>query len=428
MDSASSSRQTSANTVASSTISADPTQLLLQYLQSASVNSTAANQLSPTTLQSVSDAPESQVSADPRVSEPPIAPYPESFRGRQSPRHGNYRSPHRDERHREKGYDNQADARSDPREIPRRRGRWNRWDERGSNSQRDTSGTRWSPRRGTSRSHSPENRFPRRKSPTFSPPRRRSPSPRTRYRVSSPTSGRDEFGRDLRPCSPPKSPTSNSATNHTHPVVPSTLHDTKAEFSSTSTSNNPMSRSSSIAANTFSKGLSAPDQSVESKTTPYPRPDNDIIDITTFDPTSPASWEVLGKMWEGMNGYTPSTEELMQFMVMSSINSATQSKDWQLQNAAGEIPGNGCGEVPPDREGYEGFYGNSRNKDHGWTSGGQSTSTDIMKLGGDKLAAQAAMDDAEVKQSRLIDSEGRSGGKMQKVGDRWIFVRSDGSV
>lgn len=133
-------------------------------------------------------------------------------------------------------------------------------------------------------------------------------------------------------------------------------------------------------------------------------------------------------MWEGMNGYTPSTEELMQFMVMSSINSATQSKDWQLQNAAGEIPGNGCGEVPPDREGYEGFYGNSRNKDHGWTSGGQSTSTDIMKLGGDKLAAQAAMDDAEVKQSRLIDPEGRSGGKMQKVGDRWIFVRSDGSV
>lgn len=114
--------------------------------------------------------------------------------------------------------------------------------------------------------------------------------------------------------------------------------------------------------------------------------------------------------------------------MMSTISSATQSKDWQLQNSARENPGNGCGEVPLDREGYEGFYGNSRNKDHGWTSGGQSTLTDVVKLGGDKLAVQTAIDDVEVKQSRLIDSEGRSGGKMQKVGDRWIFVRSDGSV
>jgi len=189
-----------------------------------------------------------------------------------------------------------------------------------------------------------------------------------------------------------------------------------------------MSRSSSIAANTFSKDLSASNQSVELKATPHPRPDNDDIDITTFDPTSPASWEALGKMWEGMNGYTPSTEELMQFMMMSTINNVAQSKDWQLQNAAGENRGNACGQSPSDREEYEGFYGNSRNKDYGWTSDGQSTLTDVVELGGDKLAARSAMDDAEVKQSRLMDSEGRSGGKMQKVGDRWIFVRSDGSV
>ena len=427
------SRQTTANTVASPTTSADPTQLLLQYLQSASVNSTAANQLSPTTSQPVSDAPVSQVSTDPRMSKPSVkpsvAPHTEPIRGRQSPRHGNYRSPHRDEYHHERGYNNRPYARSDPKGVPRRRGRWNRWDERESDSQRDANGTRWSPRRGSSRSRSPENRSSWRKSPTFSPPRRRSLSPRTRYTVSSPTSGKDEFGRDLRPLSPPKSPTSN--TDHsakTHPVIPSTLHDTKAEFPSTSTSNDPMSRSSSIAANTFSKGPSASDQSVElnNKTTPRPGPDNDNIDISAFDPTSPASWEALGKMWEGMNGYTPSTEELMQFMMMSTINSATQSRDWQLQNAIGENEHRNSygGGVPRDEEG---FYGNSRNNnDHGWTNGGgQLTLPDAVELGGDELGAQAATD---IEQSQLTNSESRSGGKMQKMGDRWMFVRNEGAV
>lgn len=131
-------------------------------------------------------------------------------------------------------------------------------------------------------------------------------------------------------------------------------------------------------------------------------------------------------MWEGMNGYTPSTEELMQFMMMSTINSATQSRDWQLQNAIGENEHRNSyeGGVPRDEEG---FYGNSRNNnDHGWTNGGgQLTLPDAVELGGDELGAQAATD---IEQSQLTNSESRSGGKMQKMGDRWMFVRNEGAV
>ncbi|KAJ3566052.1 hypothetical protein NP233_g7244 [Leucocoprinus birnbaumii] len=248
---------------------------------------------------------------------------------------------------------------------------------------------------------------------------------------------RDEFGRDIRSPSPSKSPTSNSATVHStaaSPITPSTPHDPKAEFSPTSTSNDPMSRSSSIAANTFSKDPDASNTSVESNTKSTSQSTGlDRFNMSTFDPTSPASWEALGKMWEAMNGYTPSTQELMQFMMMGAMNNTLQSKDWQQQENAGFTGGNDYGggysggAASRGRGGHGGSYGNSRNNHHEWSNGGGHQSTDAVVLGGGEMDDEVPMDGVEAGQP-FGDTGGRSGGRMQKVGDKWVFVRNDAAA
>ncbi|KAF5362307.1 hypothetical protein D9756_002320 [Leucocoprinus leucothites] len=434
--------QTTTNTVASPTSSAaNSTHLLLQYLQSASANSTAANQLSSTTSP-VSDTPiVSQASTDPRIPKPSVIPHGEPARGRQSPRHDSYRSPPRDERYHDRGYDDRAYSRSDPKGNPRRRGRWNRWDEREPDYQRGPNKDSWYSRRGHSRSRSPEDWVRRGKSPTFSPPRRRPLSPRIRDRgnndspTTSENTAKDEFGRDIRSPSPSKSPASNSTTIHsttTSPITPSTPHDPKAEFSSTSTSNDSISSSSSIAANTFSKDPNTSNMSVESSNKPaLSQSGLESFNMSTFDPTSPASWEALGKMWEAMNGYTPSTEELMQFMMMGAMNNPIQSKDWQQQDKAGPVGRNEYGGddrgAARGRGGYEGYYGNSRNNHHEWSTG-SGQSTDAVVLGGGEMDDEGSTDRADMEQQQSPNVGGHSGGRMQKVGDKWVFVRNDSAI
>ncbi|KXN87437.1 Rpb7-binding protein seb1 [Leucoagaricus sp. SymC.cos] len=421
--------QTTANTVASSTTPADPTQLLLHYLQSASVNSTAANQISTTTSLTVSDAPVSQTATDPRISKPSIASHAEAVHGRQSPRHDNYRSPPREDRYHERGYDNRAYPRNDQRNYFRRRERWNRWDERELNHQRESNRDGRNSRRVPSRSRSPDGPARRRRSPAFSPPRHQPLSPRAQYTGDSPTSrttGKDEFGRDLRSPSPSKSPISTHSTipsATTSPITPST-HEPKAELSTTSTSNDPMSRSSSIAANTFSKDPHASNASVESSASTTSQTAQDSFDMTTFDPTSPASWEALGKMWEAMNGYTPSTEELMQFMMMGAMSNTTISNNWQQCTNGINGYGGECDTGSP--RGRGGFYGNSRDNQYGRSNGG-GQATDAVVLGGGEMDSEVSGPEEADKQEQSNMSGGRPAGKMQKVGDRWVFVR-DGTT
>jgi protein NRD1 len=48
------------------------------------------------------------------------------------------------------------------------------------------------------------------------------------------------------------------------------------------------------------------------------------FNFATFDPTAPTSWEALGNAWQVTNGYVPSQEELMQF-VMSAYGQPQQA-------------------------------------------------------------------------------------------------------
>lgn len=200
-----------------------------------------------------------------------------------------------------------------------------------------------------------------------------------------------------------------------------------------STSNDLMSRSSSIAANTFSEDHNVSNTSVESSTETTSQSGLDSFDMSTFDPTSPASWEALGRMWEAMNGYTPSMQELMQFMMMGALSHSFQSQNLQQQSTVGFNGTNGT-------DGYEGgygrgvargtggnggFYGNSRNNDREEVNG---QSTDVAVRGSGGMDSEGSRKTPGGEQNQSLTSGVLPGGKMQKVGDRWVFVCNDGAA
>jgi protein NRD1 len=182
-----------------------------------------------------------------------------------------------------------------------------------------------------------------------------------------------------------------------------------------------MSRSS-IAANTFPKEPDAFDTSHESSNKTGQPFEMENFDISTFDPTSPASWEAMGKMWEITNGYQPSTEELMQFVMMGTM-SQLHSKNWQQGDGL-----SGCGN-DQRQGGRGGQHGNSRSDHHGWANDGMNGgSTDAVVLGGGEMEMDESSEGESPQRQELVNSGTRPGGKMQKVGDRWVFVRNDTGV
>lgn len=409
----------------------DPASLaILQYLQTASVNNTATSQISPTSAEA-SDTRITQNATDRQISNSP-APHVEPNHARQDNRR-DYRSPPQSGHSYERDYDKRSHSYKESRGGFRRRGRRNRWDEREPLTQRDQQETGWSPRSGgRSRSHSPDGRTHRRPPPVPRSNSQRQSSPSaSRHHGDSSTSlplnsssEKDEFGRDLRSPSPSKSPnpglTSNQH-NSTSPNTPSVSHFPKSEFSSTSTSNDRMSRSS-VAANTFPKEPDAFETSHESSSKTGHEVGMGNFDISTFDPTSPASWEAMGKMWEITNGYQPSTEELMQFVMMGTMSQQLQSKNWQQGDA---LMGYGNDQR---RGGGSGEHGNSRSNHHGWANDGMDGSTDAIVLGGGEMEMDESAESEGPQRQEPVDSGTRPGGKMQKVGDRWVFVRSDTGV
>src|SRR5207244_3443005 len=74
---------------------------------------------------------------------------------------------------------------------------------------------------------------------------------------------------------------------------------------------NRMSLTTSVAANT-SSGAPSNASVVSNMNSTSSGLEN--FNPTTFDFTSPASWEALGKMWQITHGYIPATEELAQFV------------------------------------------------------------------------------------------------------------------
>lgn len=139
----------------------------------------------------------------------------------------------------------------------------------------------------------------------------------------------------------------------------------------------------------------------------------DSFDLTTFDFTSPASWEALGKAWEVTNGVVPTQETLMQFMMMSSM-----SMGMGMGAGAGGFE---AGQQPNQWEGAQGSEGWHAEESMEWTDSG----IEVVEETQDEGKPDDEGPDQE-KEGAPITIEGSVGstGKMQKVGDRWVFVRS----
>ena len=279
-----------------------------------------------------------------------------------------------------------------------------------------------------SRSRSPPSRYMERRASRFSsPPRRpRAVSPQSwqpdlPLRRDSDEPGKDEFGRDIRPESP-KSP--NQTSQAASPKLPSQTdlpkdpripHTTLPDLDS-----NPDLNSNLLITNTSSKNPNAPTTTSLNSLGPVGM---ESFDLAKFDYTSPASWEALGELWQVTNGYLPSTEQLMQFVMASAsrLSEVTAAAEFR-KNATPSIPnavttgGKAWGGLPGATE-----YGN-RSMHVGCYDNGQAT--DAVVLGGRLDGGQAA----EPNGTSLFDVQNESAlvsssGRMQKVGDKWVFVR-----
>lgn len=330
------------------------------------------------------------------------------------------------------------------------RGRRDRWEDRSRDRrQKDRD---WDP---SSRPRNSRSRSPRRSEwhdggRQHSPPRRHVSGKdlyHTEHPPSSaaPESGKDEFGRDLRPssASPPRSvsvndaptrdrmvpsvdPASAAAPDCRIPVpeqLPSVAANTPAQSTETHASN-------SAASEEQQQGL-------------------DQFDITTFDATAASSWEALGNMWKTTRGYLPSQEELMQFVLASGMAMAgstatshyddSQGGQWEAGWTDQGTRGSGGWQTEGVRGytngGQGGYAGHGNYRDAGQHSNaGQSQHSDAVVLS-DNVATMGEVDrrsipgeqsDVHDNESKLGDGQPRGAGRMQRVGDKWVFVRELG--
>ena len=304
----------------------------------------------------------------------------------------------------------------------------------------------------------------------YSPPHRPSavdqPGPNANPSTSQ-HAGVDEFGREIRPSSdddgrsetpddlkprpappppaahphPHLSPTSAPAVDGAPPASSDQEHSTIATPQAASATGG----SEALQQNTGEMGLES-------------------FDYSTFDPTLPSSWEALGNAWAATNGRQPLQEELMMFVMeftvsmanqaLPSAPAATPANQWTGQRWMGDSRGG-----PPrggrgrggfgGRGGRRGFHsagGNAGQTRWDYRDGGDAyadaNGTDAIVLvehTNDDVQSGSgwAQDAHEQVQGAGPGEEGEeqmggqeatgTGGRMQKVGDNWVFVRNDGS-
>ncbi len=262
-----------------------------------------------------------------------------------------------------------------------------------------------SPRRtGRSRSRSPRRYGGRRGVRPYSPPRRPSmPVAESRNVTESSGDGeKDEFGRDVRPRSQsPEAESKEQSVTQPPPAVSVDTVPTAPPVASTSTSyhESPPPPSTTVV---------EPVQSIE------PSAGLEAFNPQTFDPTSPAAWESFGKMWEVTNGLPPSQEQLMQYLMtaMSGIIGAPQQNqysDWQ-----------GQGQYVTQKQSQRGRGGGfTRGRGRGGFSqfSHEDPGTEAIVLGGGSDVQ------TEYPDNKQASSMSSSGGSMQNVGGKWVFVR-----
>ena len=180
------------------------------------------------------------------------------------------------------------------------------------------------------------------------------------------------------------------------------------------------------------------------------------FDYSAFDPTSPTSWESLGKAWAATNGRSPTQEELMMFVMEFTIGIASQAPPsappvqanpqagygWMGEPRGGPPRGRGAFRA---RGGRGGFAHNAGGGQKRWDVGGDAyaESTDAIVLGEhtnnqngfdwaqgsheQEMASPDGDGDGDGDDGQKGSGGSTAGGRMQKVGDNWVFVRDDGS-
>jgi len=314
------------------------------------------------------------------------------------------------------------------------------------------------PRQRRSRSRSPPGRYgggARWDVKPYSPPQRPTIAPSSRpmpdrqashsadsVPVSPTTMGgqRDEFGRDIRPQSPEEAVTEEQAQPPTVSVSVEQNMPAPA-IAGKHIPSVPQQTQSVAAANTTTQTHNAP-AAVTSQ------PGLDKFDMSTFDFTASSSWEALGKMWQVTYGYLPSQEELMQFVMSGGVIASAAAAGmipgqyqtgmmgvehgW-LQSGGGQWagPSGVIGGGYPNRGSGPGYgnNGTARNsqQQRGVYMGYQQSSDAIVLGGGDVSSENDAMQVESPPHTAQVSSpsgEGEGGpGRMQRVGDKWVFVR-----
>ena len=246
---------------------------------------------------------------------------------------------------------------------------------------------------------------------------------------------KDEFGRDIRPKSPSINGSvtpPNEISTQPPPAAPVDKPSVEPPHAELPINHDQMSLSPSVAANTSS---GTRDAALVSNTVSL-QLGMEKFDRATFDFTAPAAWEALGKMWQVTYGYLPSTEQLMQFVISSgngtvASQSSTEPQEWCEpswggSDSTGQPWRGGGGREGFSKMGGRGSYGHSNTREglERW-NGDIAHDTDAIVLGG-------GTNPDDIETSTEGDShvpsmgEGRSGGlggRMQRVGDKWVFVR-----
>ena len=260
-----------------------------------------------------------------------------------------------------------------------------------------------------SRSRSPRRHEEQRNVRPRSPPHHPLHDQDLGHQTPTSTHDKDEFGRDLRATS--ASPSISTSVEDTQALAPM---DSSVDPTAGIAADNhiPVSEPLPLVA----AGTSA--QSTETDTrSPASQQQRglDRFDVNTFDATSPSSWEALGNLWQTSYGYPPSQEELMQFVMAKSMAIAgianggfngAQGGQWQQGNW----------------EEHGSQYGGGWQGGRGGHTGGQghghvTEQSDAIVLNGD----YDEQEHGEVQDS----SGGGRGGRMRRVGDKWMFVKEE---
>ena len=247
---------------------------------------------------------------------------------------------------------------------------------------------------------------------------RQPPAPTQPAAMNSRGPEKDEFGRDIRPGSvdPELASTSTAQSGFPIPTVttPTTQGPSVARDSILSHQNpTPQLTTAPVTTNVAQPEVAMPIATYESRSRDAGGTKGlASFDFTTFDFTSPASWEALGKAWEVTNGVTPTQEVLMQFVMMSGMGMG-------MGMGMG-----GFGMEQPQNQ-WDGAQGSE-----GWNAGGTEWND-----GGVGVVVVGETQSQEKPDVEIVDPDKEdspvfgersvgSSGKMQKVGDRWVFVRS----